>query len=125
MKKLLIILLLPIIMFSFVSISQSTVLSFDLDFEFSGATAPCGSTPWLNATFDDHGSSGVVDLTLTALNLVDDEFVSGWYFNMDPEQSWSLPFTSFLLTDTNTGAVPTISFGEDSFKADGDGYFDI
>ncbi|GAH74224.1 unnamed protein product, partial [marine sediment metagenome] len=63
---------------------QASVVSYDLSIEFSGATPPAGAAPWLNATFDDGGSAGSVDLTLTAVNLVGSEFVNVWLFNLDP-----------------------------------------
>jgi hypothetical protein len=92
--------------------------------EFSGATAPEGVPPWLTATFDDGGSAGSVDLTLQTVNLTDNEFLFEWLFNLDP----SLDPTALLFsTPAKTGAFtdPTINLGVDSFKADGDGFFDI
>lgn len=95
------------------------VVQFDYVFEFSGATAPAGSAPWLTATFDDGGTSGSVVLTLSASGLTGTEFVSAWYFNVDPFAN----LTS--ITQTSTDPLATISIGEDGFKADGDGLFDF
>jgi hypothetical protein len=101
-----------------------TILSFDLDTEISGATPPAGATPWLSATFDDSGTPGSVELTLTAVNLTGTEFVSVWLFNLDPSLNPALlTFSAPLKTGTFT--TPVISKSVDGFKADGDGFFDI
>jgi hypothetical protein len=103
--------------------SAGTVV-FDSSFEFSGGTPPAGAAPWLRATFDDKGKSGSVTLLFEALNLVDSEFVSNLYFNLDPTlDPTQLVFGSI----TKVGAFddPTISTGVDAFKADGDGKYDL
>ncbi len=106
------------------SVASGAVVSFDLSTEFSGATPPVGASPWLNATFDDEGSSGSVILTLTTTNLTDTEFVSEWMFNLDPgldpaDLDFSSPTTTGGFDDPGIGKVA------DAFKADGAGYFDI
>lgn len=103
--------------------SAATVIVFRHGLEFSG-TRPAGAAPWLTATIDDHGSAGSVTLTLEATNLTDGEFVSAWYFNLDPNLAASgLIFSA----PTKTGLFdsPTIDVGTNDFKADGDGRFDI
>jgi len=96
----------------------------DLDFEYSGAVAPAGTPPWLNATFDDGGSPGSLTLTLSALGLTDAEFVRRWYFNLDPLLDPALlVFSSPVKTGQFTS--PAIDTGPNAFKAGGDGYFDI
>ena len=103
---------------------QASVVSYDLSIEFSGATPPAGAAPWLNATFDDGGSAGSVDLTLTAVNLVASEFVGVWMINLDPALN---PTLLVFSAPSKTGSFtdPTISQSVDAFKADGDGWFDI
>jgi hypothetical protein len=98
--------------------SEALQITFDLNVEFSGATPPAGTPPWLRATFDDGGGSGSVTLTLTALNLTGTEFVTEWDFNsaVDP---------TTLTIVQNTGPTATISQGSNAFQADGDGLFDI
>ncbi len=40
----------------------------------------------ISATFDDSfGDEYTVQLTMTADNLVNDEFIDDWYFNFDPD----------------------------------------
>ena len=107
-----------------VTSAQAAVITFDLDQEFSGATPPAGSSPWLRSTFDDGGGSGSVTMTLTALNLTGSEFVTEWDFNLDP----SLNLASLIFSapaKTGTFADPIISTGVDAFQADGDGKYDI
>ena len=104
--------------------SPAAVLTFEANTEFSGATAPSGTAPWLTATFDDGHSSGSVTMTLLASNLASSEFVTGWYFNLDPVlDPMELVFSD--MTKVGNFANPTISLGVDLFKADGDGFFDI
>jgi hypothetical protein len=107
--------------------AQASTLSFELLYEFSGATPPDGSTPWLTATLDDGDTAGSVDLTLETTNLVEPEHVKVWLFNLDPAfDKDDLALLSFSApTKTGSFASPTISIGIDQFKADGDGYFDI
>ena len=103
---------------------QASVVSYDLSIEFTGATAPVGAAPWLTATFDDGGSPGSVSLTLTAVNLTASEFVSTWYFNLDPGlDPESLVFSS----PSKTGSFddPAIRVGADGYSAAGSGWYDV
>ena len=98
-------------------------LTLDLNYEFSGGTAPAGDAPWLTATFEDTGANEVT-LTLEATNLTGSEFVSEWYFNFDPEldiEKLSIEFDSGIMAAVFT----TPPEKKNKFKADGDGYFDI
>ncbi|HDZ19894.1 hypothetical protein LCGC14_0204670 [marine sediment metagenome] len=103
---------------------QASVVSYPLSIEFSGATPPAGAAPWLTAIFDDGGSPGSVDLTLTATNLVGSEFVNLWLFNLDPALNPTLLVFS-APSKSGSFTSPTISRSVDAFKADGDGWFDI
>jgi len=104
--------------------AQADILTFDLSMEFSGGTPPAGTAPWLRAEFNDFGSPGYVRLTMTALNLTNKEFVSKWYFNLDPVMD---PTSLTFWGPYKTGSFndPVISTGIDAFKADGDGKYDI
>jgi hypothetical protein len=104
--------------------AQASLTTFELSFEFSGATPPEGMAPWLTATLDDHDMPGAVDLTLETTNLTDHEFVFEWLFNLDPQlDAGALVFSAPL--KTGEFADPTIDLGMDSFPGDGGGYFDI
>ncbi|MCA9233038.1 MAG: hypothetical protein KDA57_20495 [Planctomycetales bacterium] len=92
--------------------------------EFSGGTAPAGSSPWLTPRIDDQGTPGTVQLKVETTNLTGSEKVSGLYLNIDPsidpaDLSFSAP------TKTGIFADPVISLSTDTFKADGDGKYDI
>ncbi len=109
---------------AFISSPANAVVSYDLDIEFSGADSPEGTPPWLRATFTDD-NAGTVTLVMSDLNLTDAEWVSGWYFNLDPN------LTTTDLTIVNSGGVAATTVAVNNhlviapFKADGGGYFDI
>lgn len=99
-------------------------MTYELDFEFSGATPPAGSTPWVTATFDDSfGGADTVRLTMSAGNLVNQEFVDDWLFNFDPALDPTQ--LTFSVVDSSASVPNVISTGMDAFKADGDGWYDI
>jgi hypothetical protein len=102
---------------------QAASITFGLDVEFSGATQPAGSPPWITATFDDSfGDLNTVRLIMSADNLVGDESIGFWLFNFDP----TLDLTQLSFTAvSNTASVPNISTDINVFKADGDGLYDI
>jgi hypothetical protein len=96
---------------------------FALDTVFSGNTPPAGPGPFTIATFLDV-APGTVDLTIQNVGLSSGEFISGLYFNLNPlDHATDLSFS--LLGSQGTFTTPTISLGTDSFKADGDGKYDI
>ncbi len=102
--------------------ARAGMLTFDLDVEFSGATPPAGTAPWISATFDDSfGGANTVRLTMSATNLVGVEFIDDWYFNFDPALNPNN--LSFALQSGQ--AANGVSTGFDAFQADGDGKFDI
>jgi len=123
MKKLFVGVVLAVTLLAFGSFTQATMLTFNLNTEFSGATPPAGPTPWLTATFNDGGGTGSVALTMQATNLTGTEFISGWYFNLDPNYNPA----SLSISATNVSALTSWSAttGIDCCKADGDGNFDI
>ncbi len=102
--------------------AQATIITFDLDIEFSGAASPAGTAPWLKATFEDSGVN-MVTLTMDASGLQGSgEFVSGWYFN-----STVVPLTESHQSGA-TGSFSQVANTADQtagFKADGDGFFDF
>jgi hypothetical protein len=115
--------------------TQANVITMglDLNYTFSGTNPESAVSPWLTAQFAD-GPSGSVVVTLIATNLTNNEFVGGlkqngnandgWYLNLDPNLNPSL--LSFS-SPVKTGAFndPAISAGANTYKADGDGYYDI
>ena len=105
--------------------ASGALISFNLNVEISGAAEPAGNPPWLNATFDDGGTAGSVDLTLTPTNLSAGEFVSVWMFNLKPDLEDQLGDLIFDLSPQVGFDTPTVSISKNGYKADGDGFFDI
>jgi hypothetical protein len=104
---------------------QATPVTVTYDYMYTYAgTAPSGPAPWLTATFTDVAPN-TVDLLLSTAGLTGTEFVSNWYFNVDP-------FVDGLHI-TQTGGTPVISApallkaptGLNLFKAGSDGYYDV
>lgn len=95
-------------------------IQFPLDYAYSGAS-PDGTAPWLTATITDSGFN-TVRLTMSASNLTGSDFISKWYFNLDPVLTGSLTFTAY---DTTAVEWVTPSYAVDSYKAGGDGWYDI
>lgn len=100
--------------------ASAATLVLDFDHEFSSGFPPLGDTPWLTATFDDGDTAGTVRLTLTS-GLVGNEYFSGIYLNFDDTQDVTTLGFAHVSGDTAT----SIGQQKDSFKADGDGEYDI
>ena len=111
-------------MFLLTSSAGATVVSYGYTSEYSGGSDPAGPAPWLFAVFDDGDTPGTVELTLSAPNLVGTEFVRSFYFNLDPALN---PLDLGVSVDGKTGVMndPWVSLGVNSFKAAGDGYYDV
>ena len=106
---------------------SAATIQFDYDISF-GATAPDGNPPWMTAIFDDGGTLGTVDLTIT-VGTVGVADVDEIYFNLNP----FLDATELLISRTG-GTGPTSAainkaggwnLGTDAFQADGDGIYDL
>ena len=100
--------------------------SVDLVTEFSGATPPVGSAPWLRASFADGTGSdtGDVFMHLESLNLTADEYISEWYFNFDD----GMDLANLDVAFESGNAVndwQARTFSENDLKADGDGKYDF
>lgn len=121
--------------------AQATTLTFGLDYPYC-AHAPDGTAPWLTATFDDGGSKGSVNLTLSSSGLVNEEYVASWYFNLGSglDDDLGNPSTGSgglttdvlsiqpVIADSSYDAIyaaTKIRTGHNSFHAASDGAFDI
>lgn len=93
-------------------------VTLDLDEKFSGSE-PKGAEPWISAGISQQGADSVL-LTLTS-GLVDREFMSLFSLNLDPL------FDSDLLSLSWVSGVKAIGWdtGNNLFKMDGDGYYDL
>jgi len=108
-------------------------LIIPLDFEYSGAP-PAGSPPWLTASFlanTDETSgdpTGSVRLTMAATNLADGEFVTNWFFNLNPFYNIALEsglLDAVAVDETDSVAGWGFGTGINEFKAGPDGYYDL
>jgi hypothetical protein len=110
--------------------ARSETVRFPLDLQYTdgGSTPASSSLPWITATFEDSVSDlNTVRLTMSADNLTGSEFISQWYFNFDPVLDASrLSFSAYDISSVPTFDISTdIATGTNSYKAGGDGYFDI
>jgi hypothetical protein len=99
----------------------------DLDFTLSFGTTPAtGAAPWLEAEIDDSfGDTDTVRLTITTLGSLAEADVTELYFNLNPVLDPTLlAFTRVTPTNADLEAITVLSQA-DTYRADGDGYFDI
>jgi len=108
--------------------SAASGITYQFDNEFSSGTPPAGPAPWITASIQTI-SPGTVQLTIANNGLLGSEFVSGFYLNLNTNFSplnLSISYVSssgsFLIPSVGSG---TIERGTDSFKADGDGKYDV
>ncbi len=122
------ILLFSIVFFAGSARAETVRLPLDLQYTDDGRDPVSSSLPWITATFEDSASDlNTVRLTMTADNLTGSEFISQWYFNFDPVLDASrLSFAAYDISSVPTFDISNnIMTGTDSYKAGGDGYFDI
>lgn len=112
------------------SYTAQASLIFELDTNFSNATTPFGTAPWLRATFETQNAT-TVRLTMDSLLQDPSEFVDGgqgWFFNLNPIfDANNLIFNqvSFAgMSAAGAGGV-VINTGIDFTNADGGGLYDI
>jgi hypothetical protein len=108
--------------------SAASGITYQFDHEFSSGTPPTGPAPWITATIQTV-TPGTVQLTVANNGLLGSEFVSGFYLNLNTNfnpLNLSISYVSssgsFLIPSVGSG---TIERGTDSFKADGDGKYDV
>lgn len=105
--------------------ASANTLTYNMTAEFSGGQAPGGTSPWVTLTLTDVGQpAGTVQLTINNVGLLATENMSELDFNYDDNKDLSDLSFSF---GTKIGVFdnPSISALQNSFKADGDGFFDI
>src|SRR6266436_5839343 len=124
----LIVILIVVALLSPTKSSAASGITYQFDNEFSSGTPPAGPAPWVTATIQTV-TSGTVLLTVANNGLIGSEFVSGFYLNLNTNfNPINLSFSyvsssgSFLIPNVGSG---TIELGTDSFKADGDGKYDV
>jgi hypothetical protein len=108
--------------------SAASGITYQFDNEFSSGTPPAGPGPWITASIQNI-SPGTVQLTIANNGLLGSEFVSGFYLNLNTNFS-PLNLSISYISSSGTFLIPsvgsgTIERGTDSFKADGDGKYDV
>jgi hypothetical protein len=101
----------------------AATIDMGMSFTFSGSSPSSPTTPWSNARYKDNGD-GTVNLTLSNPHLTGSESASGIYLNFND----SLDVTKLTFSNpmgSGSFNMPSISLGKNSFKADGDGFYDI
>jgi hypothetical protein len=107
--------------------ASAGVLTLELGYVFEGSVDPSGPAPWVTAVFDDGGTAGSVDLTITAALGTDlGEKVGSAFFNLDP----ALAPSDLVFSDPVKAGVfadPTVLHDPSptEYPADGGGYYDI
>jgi hypothetical protein len=104
-------------------VASAASFTFNLSTVYSGST-PTGPAPYLTATFADV-SPNVVGLTFDATNLLGTEFVTKWYFNLDP----AINPTALVGKVEHTGGIAASSIdfrdANNEFKAGPSDFYDI
>src|SRR5215469_8457164 len=109
--------------------TNASGILYQFDTPFPADASPDGSSPWLDASLQD--VPGGVLLTVNNRGLTSSEFLQGngsganggIFFNLNPnDDPTSLAF-SLVSQSANFGTY--INTGENAFKADGDGKYDI
>jgi hypothetical protein len=105
--------------------ARASSLTFDYAVQFSNATDPNDLGPWLRVNINDATASAGFDarVTITALALSNQEFISGVYLSLNPLLNPTQVTTS-LISDSS-GAYAGITRGVDCCQADGDGIYDL
>lgn len=121
MRKVLLCLIIVGLFYSQPPDADAAEIVFDYNYAYTG-TAPSGTAPWLQVTFENQASN-LVRMTLSAVNLSPGEFVTNWYFNLDPNLDPSkLVFTYY---DIGGPSATIYKSTQDAYKAPGDGKFDF
>lgn len=106
----------------FVERASAAVISWDYNYEYTGATPPAGPAPWLNITIDDEIAPGSVAIVMTSF-LTGTEYVKELLLNFE-EDTFPLTPDDFVYLPSS-GPNPMVNVGENAFRAGGDGFFDI
>jgi hypothetical protein len=104
--------------------AMATIVTYAMNTEFSGGTAPSASAPWVVVTINDFNLTGMVNLKISNPGLTGNENVEELMLNLDP----ALDPTDLLFsapTKSRAFDSPVIGTGLNAFKADGDGRYDI
>lgn len=103
---------------------RASEILYQFNTPFPSDPSPVGAAPWIDAFFSN-ATPGTVFLTITNAGFVGSELASELYFNLNPNlDPNSLIFT--LVSSNGSFAIPSIDHqNADSYKADGDGKYDM
>ena len=88
------------------------------------SVAPAGGDPWVTATFDDHGGTGLVTLTIDASAMTGaQENIQRVFFNLD--DAFDPSALSFSYVGGSGDPAVAINTGSNCCMATNGGYFDI
>lgn len=105
--------------------ARADSITFEMSNVFNGATTPSGAP---TATIDDMGGTGSVLFTLDLTDLGPSaEKIGAWYFNtlVDIAGFTVTGYDDLIGTVTMPAFAYSFNSTAGSFKADGDGYFDL
>ena len=109
------------------SVKATGGVLYEFNSVYSGSSVSQGA-PWLEAAFQDDGPNQVL-LTISGTDLTtgnNPEFLGELDFNFNPNTPFNVNDLSFAFQSGSSGVTPvTPNTGEDAYKADGDGYYDI
>jgi hypothetical protein len=105
------------------TLSVASGILYQFNTPFPTDPSPSGSTPWLTANIEN-SANGVL-LTISGAGLTGNEFASEVYFNLEPSfNPGSLTFSE--TASAGSFSAPTIDHAsQDTYKADGDGKYDM
>jgi len=121
---------LPALVLSATSI-QASIVTFELGTVFSsGSVAPDGPAPYGTVVFDDGGTAGSVDMTVSLASTIGSANMTQLYINFDSALDLNnLLFTFDSVSSTGPEADNKgdngIFTGFEAFQSDGDGAYDI
>jgi hypothetical protein len=123
MKKLLLGVTLTLLLLPRLAAGAAITMSFGET--FSNNVNPGGSGPWLLINFNDATASAGNDIriTMTAVGLEDDEFISSVYLNILTQYPVG-SFSGQVITDPNSTYAGAL-YQQNAYKADGDGLYDL
>jgi len=141
MKRLVALLSVPLIVLGLSAArAEATLLTFDLNSEFSGAQMPAQPLPWLTLTFKDQAEDALISANTVRFSaqasLTGTEFIDIIFFNVNPLWTQSMlddmkfAYVSGQQVSQNVNpktkvATDDITAEINGKNADGDGYFDV
>jgi hypothetical protein len=106
------------------SMEADCAITFAFTDSFSG-TPPGTASPWLTATLSQFAVNEVMVTVALPNTLPPGAFLDTLYLNYDPAANASLLAVTGPGINSNNNGPATWAAGNNQFKADGDGYYDL